>query len=133
MCSAHVSKIRPAGTANLNVCAGPFPVPTDRSASNIPEVGRLSNRCRAAVPDANRRAPAVAEQYKEGAIAKYQIILSSSLYGELARRAAGSRREAFATAAQLLVDRAIAEAKHDAATMHNETIGVRIERGDSPP
>jgi hypothetical protein len=58
--------------------------------------------------------------------------LSSSLYGELARKAAASRREAFATAAQLLVDRAVAEAKHDAAMMRDETIGVRIERGDSP-
>jgi hypothetical protein len=59
--------------------------------------------------------------------------LSSSLYGELARKRAASRREAFAAAAQLLVDRAIAEAKHDEATMHNETIGVRIEPGDSSP
>jgi hypothetical protein len=55
------------------------------------------------------------------------------VYGELARKPAASRREAFSTAAQLLVDRAIAEAKHDAATIRNETIDVRIERDDSAP
>jgi hypothetical protein len=72
-------------------------------------------------------------QHGEGVIAKYQIILSSSVYGELARKPAASRREAFSTAAQLLVDRAITEAKHDAATIRNETIDVRIERDDSAP
>jgi hypothetical protein len=61
---------------------------------------------------------------------KFSIVLTSSVKGEIDRRTASSRIEAFALAQRMLGDRADDEVGHNPAAMHGEVISIRIESDD---
>jgi hypothetical protein len=59
--------------------------------------------------------------------ARCVVILTSSVRGELDRRLAVSRRQAFSIAHQVLVERETAELCKDPAPLHGEVISIVIE------
>jgi hypothetical protein len=58
--------------------------------------------------------------------AKFSIVLSSSVHGEIARRSATGRAAAFEIARQFFVDREAVELGNNPAPMHGEVISVHI-------
>ncbi len=58
---------------------------------------------------------------------KFQVILMSSVRGEIRRRSASSRGEAFTLARQLLVERKTDEAPNDLTVTGGEILSVRVE------
>jgi hypothetical protein len=64
-------------------------------------------------------------------MSRFNVILSSSVKGELGRQVAASRIDAFSVAMRMLYDRAEAELRNDPAPLHAEVVSIRIEQDDA--
>jgi hypothetical protein len=64
-------------------------------------------------------------------MSKYVAILSSSVRGELQRRPASTRADAFKAALDLVVECLAREAEH--GWMHSEVVSIRVEVDPDQP